>query len=83
MGIFDDLNFAFVGINGGEKSKLVELIEEEGGTIHKSVKNDTNYLVTTEKAVNENGATVKSAFTKKIKVVNSDFINQSAEQEKL
>ncbi|KAG2378279.1 hypothetical protein C9374_008422 [Naegleria lovaniensis] len=81
--MFKGKSFMFIGLAGGEKSKLVEMIEEEEGEIHKSIKNDTSYLIATEKAVKESGATVQSAFEKSVPVVKDSFITDCVDQSKL
>ena len=81
--IFDGKAFAFVGLNGAEKAKTIKLIEENGGEIHKSVKKDTDYLVTKEKSVKEGGATVKSAFQKDVAVVPDNYIKDCIEKKSL
>lgn len=81
--MFKGKSFMFIGLAGGEKAKLVEMIEEEEGEIHKSIKNDTSFLIATEKAVKEGGATVASAFEKGVVVVKNSFIIDCVDQSKL
>ena len=81
--IFDGKAFAIVGLNGAEKAKIIKSVEENGGEVHKSVKKDTDYLITKEKSVKEGGATVKSAFQKDVVVIPDNYIKDCIEKKSL
>ncbi|KAL9652790.1 hypothetical protein ABK040_010822 [Willaertia magna] len=81
--MFKKKNFCITGITGNAKSDLVELIEDNGGEVHKTVKKDTHYLITNSNTVDKNTATVQKAVESSIPVLSEDFVKESVDADKI
>jgi len=81
--LFDGKSFVIVGLNGAEKATTIKRIEENGGHVHTSIRQDTDYLITTEESVKEGGVTVKSAFRNNVAIIPQNYITDCIEEKSL
>jgi len=51
--LFDGKAFAIMDLKGAAKTKTIKRIEENGGSVHKSIQKDTDYLVMKERSVRD------------------------------